>query len=102
LPHQLNRLSQILLLVHVGVTQFGCPGKVLVQVREHCRELRQSFDTGIPRLFVYFLGQCVAGKTMILLHPLLGLDYLSWISCGRQDLSSQRIRVQCDRRYQLL
>jgi hypothetical protein len=39
---------------------------------------------------------------MILLQPLLGLYYLSWISSGRQDLPNQWIRVQCDRRYQLL
>jgi hypothetical protein len=95
-------LSQILLLIHVGVAQFGCPGQVLVQVCEHGRELRQSFDTGIPRLFFYFLGQRVAGKTMILLQPLLSLNYLSWISSGGQDLPNQWIRIECDRRYQLL
>jgi hypothetical protein len=38
----------------------------------------------------------------MLLHPFPGLYYFSWISCGRQNLPDQWIRVQRDRRYELL
>src|SRR5271156_1566600 len=55
LPHNLNRLSQVLLLVQMGVAKFRCPGKVLAHIREYRGELRQGFDTGIPRLCIDLL-----------------------------------------------
>jgi hypothetical protein len=40
LSHGLNRLRYLLLLVDIGVAKFRCPGKILVHIGEHRRELR--------------------------------------------------------------
>src|SRR5580658_6237817 len=102
LTHGLNRLIKSLLLIDVGVAKFGCPGKILVHIGEHRGELRQSFDTGIPGFFVYLFRQFLAFKVLVLIHPLLSLYDLVRISCGRQDLRDQCVRVKCDGRYESL
>ena len=41
-------------------------------------------------------------KILMFFQPLLGLYHLIGISCGRQDLRNQSVRVKRDGRYKLL
>ncbi len=70
LPHGLNRLRDIRLLVYIGVTQFRCPCEVLFHVCEHRRKLRQSFYAGVPRLTIHGFRELVALETLVVIHPL--------------------------------
>ena len=66
-------------------------GKILVHISEHRRELRQSFDTGIPGLFVAS-APVGALKKSILLYPFPGLHYLlRYVAAA--DLRNQCIGV---------
>jgi hypothetical protein len=53
-------------------------------------------------LLINFLAELFALEIGMLLQPSVGFHNLVWIGSSRQDLCYQRIRIQCDRRYQLL
>jgi hypothetical protein len=53
-------------------------------------------------LFVDFLAELVSRETRVLLYPSIGFYNLIGISGACQDLCDQGIRIERDRRYQLL
>src|SRR5580704_1443615 len=102
LPHRLNSISHILLLVGIGVAKGRSPRKVLVHVFKDRGKLRESLHARIPRLFVDFFGQLFTLEVGMTLHPAVCLDNLGRIRGRRENLGNQGVGVQGDRRDQLL
>ena len=102
LTHHLHGVHHVLLLIVVRVAKRGSPRKVLVHISQDRRECRERLDAGVPRLWVYRLTQRVAFHVGIRLQPSIRLDHLLGEGRRRQDLGHQRVRIQRDRRDQLL
>src|SRR5882762_686783 len=102
LTHLLNSIGHVLRVVGVGLAQRRTPRQILVHVLEHGRKLRQRLYARIPILFVYFFGQVFAFEVRMPLHPPIRLNDLRWIRRSRKNLSNERIRIQRNRRHQLL
>src|SRR6266404_4566573 len=100
--HLLNSIGHVLRVVGVGLAQRRTPRQILVHVLEHGRKLRQRLYARIPILFVYFFGQVFAFEVRMPLHPPIRLNDLRWIRRSRKNLSNERIRIQRNRRHQLL
>src|SRR3989442_14058684 len=69
---------------------------------EHRRKLGEGLDARIPRLLIDFLAQLLSLEIGMLLYPPVCFDNLVRISGGCENLSNQSIRIQCDRRDELL
>src|SRR5712672_2413390 len=102
LTHLLNSIGHVLRIVRICLAQRRTPRQILVHVLEHGRKLRQRLYARIPILFVYFFGQVFAFEVRMPLHPAICLDDLRWIRRSRKNLSNKRIRIQRNRRHQLL
>ena len=102
LAHHLYGIHHILLLVVVGVAQRGRPGEVLVHISQDGWKCSERLDARVPGLLVHSLTQSVALQIRMRLHPSVGLDDLLGKRGRRQDLRHKRIRIQRNRRYQLL
>src|SRR5271170_8019700 len=102
LAHHLNRVHYVLFLVVVGVTERRGPGDIFVHVSQHGGERAEGFHAGVPGLLVHGLGEGVALQIGIGLHPAVGFDDLRWKSGRRQNLRHERVRIERDRRYQLI
>src|SRR5579863_925145 len=102
LAHHLNRVHHLLFLVVVGVAQRRGPGNIFVHVSQHGGKRAESFHAGVPGLLIHGLREVVALQIGIGLHPAVGFHDLRWKSRGSEDLRHQRIRVERDRRYELL
>src|SRR4029077_14088219 len=100
--HHLDGIRHILLLVGVCVPKRRSPGKVLVHIFKNRRKLREGFHAGVPRSFVDFLCQLFTFEVGATLYPAVRLDNFSWISGSSEDLCNERVRVQGDRRDELL
>src|ERR1700728_2201493 len=74
----------------------SCPG---LRART---ETRRGFHAGVPGLVIYFMAELFALQIGMLLHPAVGFHNLVGIGSRGEDLCHQRIRIQCDRSYQLL
>ncbi len=89
-------------MILVGIAQRRRPRQVLVHICQNRRNLRERFYAGIPGLFVYFLGKRISFQAGMRLHPSLRFDNLGWIGRGCEDLRDQRVRVQRNRRDELV
>jgi hypothetical protein len=93
------------LLCQKRVPQVGRPLDVARHPLHHVRKLNQTLDTGVPGLLCHRVCQRFALQILIVIHPLLKLDYFQWISRSGEGLRQKRIGVECDRsneRIQLL
>src|SRR5882757_219312 len=102
LTHLLNSVGHILRIVRIRLAQCRTPGQIFVHVLEHGWKLRQRLYARIPILFVHFFGQVFAFEVRMSLHPAIRLDDLRWIRRSRKNLRYQRVRIQRNRRHQLL
>ena len=100
--HELYGGHDIRLLVVIRVAQLRGPGKILVHVGKHGWELSQTLHARVPVLLVHFHTQRRTSQIWILLEKSLRLDNLRWISRSCKNLRNQCIRVERDRRNQLL
>ncbi len=102
LAHRLDRVEHGLLLVHIGVAQRRCPGKVLVHACQDRGKLRERLHARIPGHLIDRLGQWFPLQIRVLLHPAVGFDDLGRVRGSREDLRNQSVRIQGDGRHQLL
>src|SRR6266478_5957361 len=100
--HHLNGVHHVLFLVVVSVAERRGPREVFVHVAQDGWECSERLDARVPRLLVYSLSQGVALQIRMRVHPLVCLDDTLGKRRRRQDLRHKRIRIQCNRRYQLL
>src|SRR6267378_4942942 len=102
LAHGLDGVEHRLLLVHVGVAQCRRPGEVLVHVCQDGGKLRDRLDARIPGLLIDRLGQLLPLQIGVLLHPTVSFHDFGRVGGGGEDPRNQGVRVQRDRRHQLL
>src|SRR6266481_4819620 len=102
LAHLLYGIHHILLLVVVSVGARRRPREVLVHISEDGWKCSERLDARVPGLLIHSLRQSVALHIRMRLHPSVGLDDLLGKRGRRQDLRHKRIRIQRNRRYQLL
>jgi hypothetical protein len=101
-PASLDGVHHVFRLVVIGVAQLCFPARVLCQILEDCRKLRQAFHSRVPSHVVH------GGRALIDWHrnvrdrPRLRRGYLIRKGGGCQYLSHQRIRIECDRGHQLI
>src|SRR6266566_4274191 len=102
LAHHLYGIHHVLFLVVVSVAERRSPGEVFVHVAQDGCECSERLDARVPRLLVHSLSQGVALQVRMRLHPLVCLDDMLGKRRRRQDLGHKRIRIQRNRRCQLL
>src|SRR5258708_34630659 len=78
------------------------PRNVLVHVFEGRWKLCEGLDARVPGLFVDFFCQLFTLDIGMTLHPAVRLDDLSRIGGSSENLRNERVRVQGDRRDELL
>lgn len=93
----LYRLQHVGLLVEHGLAKFIRPIKVLIHSVQHVRELQQHEHARIPlRIRLRF------GLATILMKESRGLNHIQPRRRCRQDVGNERIRIERDRRYELI
>src|SRR6266850_15901 len=102
LTHRLHGIRHILLLIGISVAKRRRPGEVLVHVFKNRGELRKGLYAGVPGLFVDFFCQLLTLEVGMALHPAVRLDNLRRIGGSGENLRNEGVRVQRDRRDQLL
>ncbi len=100
--HALYRIHHLLLLGEHGVTQVLGPIQVVAHPFQHIWKVGQRLDARIPFLRGQGIFQRLGFQTRILLDPTGGLYDLQWIGGRHQYLGDQTIRIDGDRRHQLL
>jgi hypothetical protein len=60
----------------------------------------QRLDTWVPRLLCHSVGQRFALQILVVIHPLLKLNYFQWIGRSGESLRQEWIGVERDRRDQ--
>ena len=100
--HDLNGIEHTLRFVHVSLAERGGPGKILVHRRKHSRKLRERLYARIPWLRIYGLGECLPFQFSMLLYPAFRFHDLRGITRARNHLRDQRVRVESNRRDQLI
>jgi hypothetical protein len=66
----------------------------------HIWKFYQRLDTWVPRLLCHGVCQRFALQILIIIHPLLKLNYFQWVRRSGERLRQEWIRVQRDRRNQ--
>jgi hypothetical protein len=101
-PHSLYGVHHVALLTQERVPKICRPRDVLVQPFDEVRKHHQGLYARVPVLLLCRLGQGSAREPRASLEPLRGLDEFQRIGGRHQDLAYQRIRVECDRRDQIV
>lgn len=102
LPHELDCVQHIGLLILIGVAQRLRPRKILVHIGKHGRELRERFHAGVPIFLIDFCRQVSAFQIGIGLKKVLGVFDFVWIRGAGQDLRHERVGIKRDGRHCLL
>ena len=102
LAHHLHRLQDVLRLVVVGVAQIRGPAHVPVHLCQHLGKCRQRLHARIPVLGLGSGCNLFRRRVALRLPPTVGIRHLGRVSGRSQHLGDQRVRIECDRSYQLL
>ena len=86
LAHALHGIHDIALLREKCIPQVGGPLNVVCEAIYYFRQSRQSLDAGIPCLFRDGVGKRFVLQVLVLLQPLLELDYLKRVRGCSQGL----------------
>ena len=97
LPVALYGIHEIRFLGEEGIPEIGGPLNLIRKLVNDRGKSRQCLHTGIPVLLRYRFGQRVSVQFLVLIQPLLELNYLKRISRSSQHLDKERVRVKCDR-----
>jgi hypothetical protein len=98
----LDRVHHVFRLVVIRVTQLRRPRRVLRQIVQDGRELRQTLDRRVPRHPIGCGRPLIGGQCQVCVQPGIRRGNLVRICCGNQYLGHQRVRIQRERRYQLI
>ena len=101
-PQPLDRVHDIGLLRQHGVAELLRPIELLRHHRQHGRNLDQRFQAVVPALLGERAGERIALEGLVGLGPAVRLHDLERIGRGDQYLGQQRIRMERDRRDQLV
>jgi hypothetical protein len=101
-PHGLHRVHHVSGLVVIGVAELRRPGGVFREIVEGGGKRRETFDGRIPIHGVCPGRALVRGQIHILVQPGVRSGHLIRIRGRRQDLSDQRVRIESNRRHELI
>jgi hypothetical protein len=82
------------------VSQVRRPLDIARHPLHHVWKLYQSLHAWIPRLLGHRVRQRFAFQILVLIHPLLKLDDLKWISGSGESLGKERVGIKSNRRNQ--
>jgi len=102
LPQPLHRSHHIFLLRKDSVSQLLCPVQLIVHHGQHIGEIDERFDARVPGLLLKGFGQLVSLETRICLYPARRLNYFERIRRGHKYLRQEIVRVERNRRNDLL
>ena len=102
LAQHLHGVHHVLLLGEERVAEIRRPGQLLVHHGEHLGKSRQGLHAGVPILLLHGVLEFVPLEPGVVLDPARRLDDLDGVGRRHQDLGEQRIRVERNRRHQLL
>ena len=102
LAEHLNDVHHVLRLVEPGVAELGGPGEVLIHLAEDIGKGGEGFNAGIPGLHVGLGGDGVGRSVAHGLAPAISLGDLRGVCRGGENLSEQRVRIECDGGNELL
>src|SRR5579884_2953128 len=102
LAHTLHGVHHVLRLVVIRVAQVCRPLHVVVHLFEHGRKRSQSLHAWVPGLRICGRGNLVRRSIALCLTPLVGLNHLGWIRRSSQNLRHQSVRIERNRRYELV
>jgi hypothetical protein len=94
----LDCVHHVSLLRQECVSQVRRPLDIARHPLHHVWKLYQSLHAWIPRLLGHRVRQRFAFQILVLIHPLLKLDDLKWISGSSQRLSQKWVGIKRDRR----
>ncbi len=100
LPHALDRVHDVRLLVEEGVPQVGGPLDVVAETLHDVGERRHRLDGRVPGLLRDRVCERLVLQSLVLPEPLLELDDLERVGRGHERLREQRVGVQGDGRDQ--
>jgi hypothetical protein len=80
------------------VPQIRGPLDIAGHTLHHVWKLYQCLYAGVPRLLCHGVCQRFAFQILIVIHPLLKLNYFQWIGRSGESLRQERVGVQRDRR----
>ena len=98
----LDRVHHIGLLRQHGVAELLGPVELVIHHRQHGRRRYELLDARVPVLLVESPLQLVAFQHLVGFGPALGLDHLERIGRRHQHLRQQRVRIERDRRDELI
>jgi hypothetical protein len=98
--HALDCVHHIRLLRQESVSQVCHPLNIASHPLHHVWILHESLNTWVPRLLCHSVRQGFALQILIVVHPLLKLNYFQWIGRSGERLRQERVRIKRDRRDQ--
>ena len=98
----LHGVEYIVLLREERVAEVLCPVELVVHHRQRLWNRRERLDARIPLLLLHRVLERLTGDLGVLARPARRLDHLQRIGRRHQDLRQQIVRIECDRRHQLL
>ncbi len=98
----LDRSHHVGSLQVIRLSQGRGPAKVLREIIQDRRKLRKRLHARVPRLAINCLHQILAGEALVLMKPVTCGFHLVRKRRGSQNLRHHSIRVQRNRRHQLL
>jgi hypothetical protein len=98
----LDGVHHVALLCEHRVAQFLRPIELSAHHFKNSPSRRQGFDAVIPFLLGRLGFQLIALEVLVSLHPAFRLDHLQRIGRGHEHFGQKRIRIERDRRNQLL
>jgi hypothetical protein len=96
----LDCVHHVRLLCQECVSKVRRPLDVARHPLNHVRKLYQWLDAWVPRLLGHSVRQRFALQILVVIHPLLKLNYFERIGRSGESLRQERIGVQRDRRNQ--
>ena len=98
----LDRVHHVGLLRQHRIAELLRPVELVAHHAQHGRHGDERLHAGVPALLVQRRLQLVAGQSLVGARPAIGLHHLERIGRGHQDFGKQGVRIERDRREQLI
>ena len=99
---RLHGIHDIVLLSQKGITELLRPVELFIHLLQNLRHRGQRLDGRIPGLLDHGILECLASHFRVGLDPARSLNHFQWVSGSHQNLSQQGVRIEGDRRHQLI
>jgi hypothetical protein len=94
----LDCVHHVSLLRQECVSQVRRPLNIASHPLHHVWILYQRLDAWVPRLLCHSIRESFALQILVVIHPLLKLNYFQWIGRSGKSLRQEWIWIKSDRR----